>query len=91
LHLIEIIKIYVNLIVPYQDLAIGSTYRIKFCNLYFFHLYQSSAPVHLDTWGLDPLDHHLSTNLNLIRRYPSPLSQYGLGSALERQKKVFLK
>jgi hypothetical protein len=59
--------------------------------LIFFNVYQSSAPVRLDTWGLDPIDNRLNSNLNLIRRHPSPLSDYGLGSALLRQRKVFHK
>lgn len=41
--------------------------------------------VGLDTWGVDPLDYRLSDNLHLLRRYPSPLTHFGLS---QRQKKV---
>ncbi|CAF3336938.1 unnamed protein product [Rotaria sp. Silwood1] len=47
-------------------------------------------PVGLDSWGLNPTDYRLTSNPNLIRRYPSPLSHYGLGSGLQRQKKSYI-
>ncbi|CAF3886951.1 unnamed protein product [Rotaria sp. Silwood2] len=49
-----------------------------------------SPPVGLDTWGLNSNDYRLTSNANLIRRYPSPLSHYGLGSGLQRQKKSYI-
>ncbi len=57
--------------------------------LIVFNLYQSFPPVPLDTWGLDTTDPILNASHNLMRRYPSPLSQYGLASALQPPKKVF--
>ncbi|CAM4763104.1 unnamed protein product [Rotaria magnacalcarata] len=44
----------------------------------------------LGTWGLNSADYNLTSNANLIRRYPSPLSQYGLGSGLTKQKKSYI-
>jgi hypothetical protein len=51
----------------------------------------STPPTGLDTWGLDPIDYRLNQDLHLIRRYPSPLTNYGLGSRLQKQKKVINK
>ncbi len=48
----------------------------------------SNPPVGLDTWGLDPIDYRLNQDLHLIRRYPSPLTHFGLGSRAQKQKKV---
>lgn len=50
--------------------------------------YFSTPPAGLDTWGLDPIDYRLNQDLNLIRRYPSPLSHFGLSSRSQKQKKV---
>jgi hypothetical protein len=47
------------------------------------------VPGNLGTWGLDPTDYHLNSNLDLMRSHPSPLSHYGLSNGLQRQKKVF--
>ena len=50
--------------------------------------YPSTPPIGLDTWGLDPLDYRLNQDLRLMRRYPSPLTHFGLGSNIHKQKKV---
>ncbi|CAF0802727.1 unnamed protein product [Rotaria sordida] len=49
-----------------------------------------SPPIGLDSWGLNSTDYRSTLNANLIRRYPSPLSRYGLGSELQRQKKPYI-
>ena len=43
----------------------------------------------LGTLGLDSLQYRSNPNLSLIRDHPSPLSRYGMGRDLPRQKKVF--
>jgi len=48
----------------------------------------SNPPVGLDTWGIDPIDYRFNQDLHLIRRYPSPLTHFGLGSRAQKQKKV---
>jgi hypothetical protein len=48
----------------------------------------SNPPIGLDTWGIDPIDYRLNQDLHLIRRYPSPLTHFGLGSRAQKQKKV---
>lgn len=50
--------------------------------------FSSGPPSGLDTWGLDPIDYRLNQNLHLIRRYPSPLTHFGLGRPSQKQKKV---
>ena len=50
--------------------------------------YSSTPPIGLDTWGLDPLDYRLNQDLHLMRRYPSPLTHFGLGSKVNKLKKV---
>jgi hypothetical protein len=52
------------------------------------HRLSSAPPAGLDTWGLDPIDYRLNQDLTLIRRYPSPLTHFGLGSRAQKQKKV---
>ncbi|CAF0980946.1 unnamed protein product [Rotaria sordida] len=47
-------------------------------------------PAGLDTWGLDPIDYRLNQDLHLIRRYPSPLTHFGLGSQAQKQKKSYI-
>ena len=44
----------------------------------------------LETWGIDPLDYRMSQNLHLMRRYPSPLTHFGLpgSGGSSKQKKV---
>jgi len=54
-----------------------------------YFLYFSNPPTGLDTWGLDPIDYRLNQDLHLIRRYPSPLTHFGLSSRSQKQKKVF--
>ncbi|CAF4156904.1 unnamed protein product [Rotaria socialis] len=49
-----------------------------------------SSSTGLGTWGLNSTDYNVTSNANLIRRYPSPLSQYGLGSGLSRRKKSYI-
>jgi len=51
----------------------------------------STPPVGLDTWGLEPIDYRLNHDLHLIRRYPSPLTHFGLGNRAQKQKKVINK
>ncbi len=51
-------------------------------------IHQSTPPVGLDTWGLDPSDYRFHSNV--MRRYPSPLYRYSLGSSFQKLKKVFL-
>ena len=48
----------------------------------------STPPAGLDTWGLQPIDYRLNQDLHLLRRYPSPLTHFGLGSRTQKQKKV---
>lgn len=86
---IEIRSISDNSIVHCQHLTIGSTYFIAKTteienNLSLF----STPPAGLDTWGLDPIDYRLNQDLHLIRRYPSPLTHFGLSSRSQKQKKV---
>ncbi|CAF2077202.1 unnamed protein product [Rotaria magnacalcarata] len=47
-------------------------------------------PAGLDTWGIDPTDYRLNQNLHLIRRYPSPLTHFGLGNNSQKQKKSYI-
>ena len=61
--------------------------NFKFYLIKIFELH-SSPPAGLDTWGLDPIDYRLNHDVHLIRRYPSPLTHFGLGSKSQKQKKV---
>lgn len=49
-----------------------------------------TPPAGLDTWGLDPIDYRLNQDLHLIRRYPSPLTHFGLSSRSQKQKKSYI-
>jgi hypothetical protein len=53
-----------------------------------YYLFSSTPPVGLDTWGLDPIDYRLNQDLHLLRRYPSPLTHFGLANRTQKQKKV---